>query len=128
MIYLLDSNTIIDYLAGILPAPAMGAMSNIVNNGFFISIITRIETLSYQSGDAKVDANTLSFVNMASAFDLSPDIVKKTIDFRKLKRKLKTPDAIIASTAVVHNLILLTRNLSDFSNLPGLTVVNPYNL
>jgi len=65
---------------------------------------------------------------MAIMFDLSTDIVKETILLRKLKKKLKTPDAIIAATAIAYNLTLLTRNVSDFANLPGLSIINPHTL
>jgi hypothetical protein len=42
MIYLLDTNAIIDYLGGFMSPSAMEAMHKIVNDGFFISIITKI--------------------------------------------------------------------------------------
>jgi predicted nucleic acid-binding protein len=128
MSYLLDSNAIIDYLAGVMPASAMTAMHNIVNGGFCISVITHIETLSFESGNPAVDATTSAFVKLAALFDLNPDIVKETIVLRKFKKKLKTPDAIIAATAIVYNLTLLTRNSTDFSGLPGLNFVNPHTL
>jgi len=35
------------------------------------------------------------------------------------------PDAIIAATALVSNLALTTRNVSDFKNIPGLKIINP---
>ena len=40
------------------------------------------------------------------------------------QKKIKTPDAIIASTALCHNLTLVTRNIKDFDHLP-LILVNP---
>lgn len=40
--------------------------------------------------------------------------------------KIKLPDAIIAATALVHNLILVTRNTSDFKNIPELQLINPW--
>jgi hypothetical protein len=41
--YLLDSNVIIGYLAGAIPAPGMAAVSGIVDAGFHISVISQIE-------------------------------------------------------------------------------------
>jgi len=35
-------------------------------------------------------------------------------------------DAIIAATALVHDLSLVTRNKEDFKDVPGLRVVNPF--
>ena len=127
MIYLLDTNAIIDYLSSSMPPNAMAAMHKIVNDGFFISVITRIEVLGFSSGDAAVDANTAAFVSLATGFELTGEIVQQTIDMKRVK-KIKTPDGIIAATALVYNLPLLTRNTKDFKNIPGLTVVDPHTL
>jgi toxin FitB len=35
-------------------------------------------------------------------------------------------DAIIAATALVHNLPLVTRNETDFKHVAGLRVINPF--
>jgi predicted nucleic acid-binding protein len=40
----------------------------------------------------------------------------------------KLPDCIIAATALVHGLTLITANKRDFSNIPGLTIINPFKL
>jgi len=42
-----------------------------------------------------------------------------------LDRKLKLGDALIAATALVHDLELVTHNLADFSWITGLRVVDP---
>ena len=44
---------------------------------------------------------------------------------RRRGRKLKLADALIAGTAIVHNLILATRNVKDFPAL-DVDVVNPW--
>jgi predicted nucleic acid-binding protein len=54
-------------------------------------------------------------------------VVKTTIDICKQSR-IKLPDAIIAATALSSNLTLLTRNVSDFKHIQGLTVVNPWDI
>jgi len=41
-------------------------------------------------------------------------------------RPLPAIDSLLAATALIHDLTLVTRNLTDF-NLPGLTVVNPWD-
>jgi predicted nucleic acid-binding protein len=35
-------------------------------------------------------------------------------------------DAIIAATALVHQLPLVTRNVDDFKHVAGLEIVNPF--
>jgi predicted nucleic acid-binding protein len=34
------------------------------------------------------------------------------------------PDALLAATATVHGLVLVTRNIRHFQNVPGLSVEN----
>jgi predicted nucleic acid-binding protein len=42
--------------------------------------------------------------------------------------KIKTPDGIIASTAIINGLTLITRNTKDFKNIEGLKIIDPYEL
>ena len=49
--------------------------------------------------------------------------MQQTILLRQ-QRRVKLPDAIIAATALVHGLPLLTRNTADFQNIVGLAVLN----
>jgi predicted nucleic acid-binding protein len=41
-------------------------------------------------------------------------------------RKVKIPDAIVAATAIHLSLPLVSRNIRDFSNIEGLSVINPF--
>lgn len=50
--------------------------------------------------------------------------ILKTI-FLRQQFKIKIPDAIIASTALVYNLSLVSHNNKDFKGIPGLTVIDP---
>jgi predicted nucleic acid-binding protein len=40
-------------------------------------------------------------------------------------RKMSLGDAIIAATALVHQLALVTRNVTDFDHIAGLTLQDP---
>ena len=55
--------------------------------------------------------------------DLTNNIVEANIEIRK-KHKTKLPDAIIAATALVYGLALISRNTSDFKNMDGLNVID----
>ena len=105
----------------------MEKMDSIVNESFFISIITKIETLGFTSGNTNVDNNTTAFINFATIFELTREIAQQTINFKKA-HKFKTPDAIIAATALVHKLTLITRNIKDFKNINLLKTINPCEL
>lgn len=63
-------------------------------------------------------------VDHAIVYNLTEEIVSHTIKIRK-KKRVKLPDAIIAATALANNLVLLTRNTSDFEDIPYLTCINP---
>ncbi|MEM6264058.1 MAG: PIN domain-containing protein [Bacteroidota bacterium] len=52
-------------------------------------------------------------------YHFSESIVAQTISLRK-HHKIKLPDAIIAATALVHNLTLITSNTADFHRVRGL--------
>ena len=123
--YLIDSNAVIDYLAGNIPAEGMAFMNEVINQRPVISVITKIEVLGYKTTSA---ANKLlkDFVNDSLVLDLTDEVVNKTISIRK-QSKIKTPDAIITATAIVNKLAVISRNTRDFITIKGLTVLNPYD-
>jgi len=92
-----------------------------------ISVITEIEALSWRSSnDKNKEIIIQSFVNDSTILPLSPNVVKRCIRIRRQK-KIKTPDAIIAATAIEHDYILLTSD-TDFNNIPHLLVLDPCNM
>ena len=66
-------------------------------------------------------------MNDSIVLELSNEIVDSCIDIRK-KHKIKLPDAIIAATALVYSLTIITRNVSDFKNIEGIVAINPYQI
>jgi toxin FitB len=56
--------------------------------------------------------------------DLDADIAQKAIELKQHK-KMALGDAIIAATALVHNIPLVTRNIADFKHLKSLKLINP---
>ena len=63
---------------------------------------------------------------MGILLPLNEATTKQTILLRRNYKKLKLGDAIVAATAIVYNLILVSRNTRDFINIKGLRVINPY--
>ena len=124
--YLIDSNVVIDYLGQKLPATAMYFMNGIIDAVPNVSVITKIEVLGFNAHE-KYYQQLVNFMGDAEVLDLSSNIVDACIDIRK-KYKTKLPDAIIAATALAHDLVLITRNISDFKNVQGLQVVDSYTL
>jgi len=121
---LIDSNVIIDFCAGRLPEPARKLLVGLEPE---ISIITQIELFATNNIPALEYSLLQEFTAITAIHPLTVDLVETTISIRKDYR-LKLPDAIIAATAVVANLPLLTRNVSDFRKVITLEVIDPYSL
>ena len=66
------------------------------------------------------------FIQNANILPLTSSIVKQTILIRRSK-KTKTPDAIIAATAIVNDLSLITSD-KGFDNIKGLKIIDPKTL
>lgn len=124
--YLIDTNGVIDYLGKKFPAAGMVFMNSIIDAVPNVSVITKIEVLGFNAPDEHYQMLT-NFMKDSTVFDLMDDIVDLSIDIRK-KHKIKLPDAIIAATAIVFDLILITRNTSDFKNIPQLKTIDPHGL
>ena len=125
--YILDTNTIIDYIGDKLPQDSSFAMDKVVNDELNISIIVKIETLGFNGEDSEMQ-KLKDFLSLAKTYYVDDLIAQKTIDLRKKYRKLKLPDAIIAATALANNLTLISRNTKDFEDISGLICINPHEL
>lgn len=126
--YLLDSNTVIDYIARLHPDKGRQWLNKIVDEEIIVSVITtQIEVLSFDPGKDDNYPVLVDFFEAASIFDLTGDVVSKTIRIRQMQ-KIKLPDAVIAATALCNGFTLVTRNTKDFRNIKGLQVVDPHSL
>ncbi|TAH01604.1 MAG: PIN domain-containing protein [Sphingobacteriales bacterium] len=88
--------------------------------------ITEIELLCWKTTTEKDLQILHSFIYDATVIELEQAIKIKTAELRKAY-KIKIPDAIIAATAIVHNLTLIT-SYSYFAIIIDLQVINPKNL
>ncbi len=123
--YLMDTNVGIDLLGGLLPLKAIKWLDNqILKGNISISVINEIELLGFNMTPGEAQ-ELQDLVNNVTVLELSRNIVNQTIELKKIK-KMKLPDAIIAATALVHNLTIVTRNKSDFKNINGLKCIDPY--
>ena len=112
MKYLLDSNIIIYHLNGDESATEF-ILSNL--NDCAISQITYIEVLSFdfEENDFFDVKELLEYFNV---IDISKGIAVQCLKNRKIK-KIKIPDNLIASTAQVNDLVLVTANTDDFKRI-----------
>mgnify|MGYP002795333658 CR=1 FL=1 len=124
--YLIDSNVIIDWLAGRFENRAKTFLNDIINEFPQISVISKIEILGYNS--TKKDQEILEeFIRESLVFNLTDDIISICISIRK-KYKTKLPEEIIASTAISNNFTFVTRNFKDFEKVQNLELLNPYEI
>jgi predicted nucleic acid-binding protein len=104
----------------------MQFMNVVVDAVPIVSVITKIEVLGFNAPPEHYILLT-SFMNDATIIDLIPTVIDQSIELRK-QYKIKLPDAIIAATAMVYNLTLITRNIKDFEGVPGLKIIDPHFL
>jgi tRNA(fMet)-specific endonuclease VapC len=122
--YLIDTNAAIAYLNNQLPTTTADLIDN---DEIKISVITRMELLAWPKATTEQLQILESFVKDATVIDLKEEIIVKGIEIRR-QHPIKLPDVIIASTAIVLNYILVSRNTSDFKNIPGLELLNPWDI
>jgi predicted nucleic acid-binding protein len=119
--YLLDTNIVIYYFNGLI---LDDAIHTILQHSFNISIITKIEFLSWHKllEDVELKRRAVAFISFATIYDLDEVVAEQVITNRQ-QYKIKTPDAIIGATAQVHGFEIVTNNVSDFKNL-GLKITS----
>lgn len=118
---ILDSNIIIysaqpDY---ILLARYLQANQNDVR----VSLISTLEVLGYSRMSAKDKLTFEAFFGSVEILPISKEIITEAIRLRQ-QRKRSLGDSIIAATALLYDLPILTNNLPDFTDIPGLNVIS----
>lgn len=126
MKYLLDTNILIYYGADKIPEEEVGKIEGILEEDFNVSTITKIEFLGWQFADEKAYHRAREFIGMANILPLNEEVADGAIAIRRMSN-IKLPDAVIASTCLCHNLILVTRDQKDFTSVEELTVYNPFS-
>lgn len=124
--YLIDTNIISHLFADRLPKKGKELETTIINTDFIISVVVEIEALTYYDDTDKMPLIE-EFISMATVLQLDRTVTKKVIEIRRKHRKLKLGDAIIAASAIIHNLVLLTNNVKDFANIKGLKIIDPHS-
>jgi predicted nucleic acid-binding protein len=119
---LIDTNIIFDALDGSMPP---NIMQKINLQAPIISIITYIEALGWHQITPAEEQIIQNFMNKATIIQLDGQVAETAVRIKQQK-KPGLGDAIIAATAIVHNMALITRNVDDFSAIDNLTVYNPW--
>lgn len=105
--HLLDTNIIIGMLKGVPEVVALVAESDISPDECAYSSITRMELLGFPEMDAEQEQAIVSMLSAMNHLPIDRDVEDAAIRLRRASR-LKLPDVIIAATAEVHELNLLS--------------------
>jgi predicted nucleic acid-binding protein len=124
--YLIDSNIIIYFVNNELPQKSLSKIRLILTESFIVSTISNIETQGWYSIAEKDKVKLDAFLSNATVIYMDKLIEHKAIEIRQQK-KMKLGDSVIAATALVNNLTIVTRNETDFYGL-GLTIYNPFGV
>lgn len=124
--YLIDTNVVSDYLSASFSSDGIVLMDGVIDAIPNISIITQIELLCWNT-DALTSRSVKDFIEDSVVLDISPKVIAQCVAIRKGK-KIKTPDAIIAATAIAYGYTLITADEKDFVNIKGLKFINPHKL
>lgn len=92
------------------------------------SIVTRAELFAgpdCETTRGRSDARKI--LTIARELPIDIEVSELAGEIRRC-HKTKLPDALIAATAIREGAILITRNVRDFSKVPGLDVEEPYKL
>ena len=125
--YLIDTNIFTLYTQGELSEKGNTLLDGILDSfSCQISVITRIELLSWNTDEETTNLIN-EFIRLSKEFGLTEEVIIKTAEMRRSK-KIKLPDAVIATTAMINDLILVSDNDKDFGKIEHLRYVNPRKL
>ncbi|MEM8528548.1 MAG: type II toxin-antitoxin system VapC family toxin [Bacteroidota bacterium] len=114
--YVLDTSAVIKYLDETFPDKALLFLDQVLDEESNISFITQIELLVWSPPNPD-DLNIYqTFVDNSNVIHVNEDIIEHCITIRKTT-KIKVPDALIAASAIVFDLTLVSDNDQDFNKV-----------
>jgi toxin FitB len=117
---LLDSNIII-YAA----EPGYDEVREfIAKQNTAVSVISKVEVLGYHKLTRENRQKLERIFQLLPLLPLSNSIIDKAISLRQTQ-KISLGDALIAATALIHELTVVTANTKDFSWIDDLEIINP---
>ncbi|MBI4127106.1 type II toxin-antitoxin system VapC family toxin [Candidatus Peregrinibacteria bacterium] len=119
-----DTNVIVDFLNRDMAVVDLLNRYSALYGLLFVSVIVEIEALSFSRlSEDEVYFLKNFFKSNFHSVNLDSNIADITAALRR-ESKIKLPDALIAATAISMKASLLTRNIKDFKNIPGLKILS----
>lgn len=127
MRWLLDTNVWIDSHAGRADACRVFAQARAAANPWIgFSAMTALEVLGYSGLTTADDQALRKMLGEFQEIAVESAVIAEAIRIRRTYR-LKSPDAIVAATALLQGAELVTRNTADFKRINGLSVLDTQN-
>ena len=117
---LLDSNILI-YAAA---AGQDALQEEILAEPAGVSVATVMEVLGYHLLTREEESDLRALLDQLTVFSADIVLAERAVILRQ-QRKMGLGDAIIAATALVHGLPLVTRTVDDFNHIAGLEIIDP---
>lgn len=119
---LLDSNIII-YSA----QPEYAQLRELIaEHSPAVSSLSYLEVLGYHLLTKQQRQYFEEFFQVAQVLPISQGVLTQAVALRQ-QRRMTLGDSIIAGTALIHELTLITRNISDFRWIADLKLLNPFD-
>jgi hypothetical protein len=117
---LLDSNILI-----YAPRPAYAhLLPLLLDQHCFVSDVSRLEVLGFHKLSLAEKTYYEEVFQHKNILPITRDVIDVAIQLRQAQ-KMSVGDSIVAATALLHGLELLTRNTSDFLHITGLRFFDP---
>jgi predicted nucleic acid-binding protein len=121
--YTFDTNPIIYYIDDEPAAVAMLDDLFMRAVPLYTSTITELELFSYPALTAEEEVRIEAFVRRVRIIPVFSNIARIAGDLRRLYPRLKGFDSAVAATALFTNSTLVTRNIRDFEQIDGLSLL-----
>lgn len=90
-----------------------------------VSALSYVEVLGYHRLTEADRIDLEEFFRIAPMLPITQPILEKAVALRQIRR-MSLGDSMIAATALVHDLTLVTRNTGDFQWIQQIQLLNPF--
>jgi hypothetical protein len=122
-VYILDTNAIIYYTDDEPAAVAALEPLFAANHPMYISTLTELELFSHAALTEEEERRLEAFLEAVHILPLTSQIARIAGDLRRAYAGLKAFDSGIAATALFTHSQLITRNIRDFQDIDGLSLL-----
>lgn len=100
-------------------------LEQLLSRPFSVSMITRLEVLGWHGINDEDQRDLEQFLKAGRILAIDACVVDRAIRLRQLRR-MSLGDSLIAATTLEFDYELVTRNTSDFMDVPGLRMIDPF--